>query len=100
MTWDRFASAILSIPLAWKWALAAAGVAIGLAFILRADGVIRGLRKWLLFQLRLVRRPGYRRMPPVTLSSAMRLRASVAVKRWTRLSGSDGSSSSPGAPVK
>ena len=62
MTWDRFASAILSIPLAWKWALAAAGVAIGLAFILRADGVIRGLRKWLLFQLRLVRRPGYRRM--------------------------------------
>jgi hypothetical protein len=62
VTWDRFASAILSIPLAWKWALAAAGVAIGLAFILRADGVIRGLRKWLLFQLRLVRRPGYRRM--------------------------------------
>jgi len=62
VTWDRFASAILSIPPAWKWALAAAGVAIGLAFILRADGVIRGLRKWLLFQLRLVRRPGYRRM--------------------------------------
>ena len=30
--------------------------------ILWPDRIVRGLRQWLLFQLRLVRRPGYRRM--------------------------------------
>ena len=62
MSWDRFATAILSIPEPVKWALAIVGAAIGLSFILWPDSIVRGLRKWLLYQLRLVRRPAYRRM--------------------------------------
>jgi len=57
-----FADGILAIPPAAQWALAIVGAAIGLIMILAPQRVIRGLRKWLLFQLRLVRRPGYRRM--------------------------------------
>lgn len=62
MSWDSFADSILSIPSWGKWTLGIAGVALGLPMILAPQRIIRGLRKWLLFQLRLVRRPGYRRM--------------------------------------
>ena len=62
MSWSSFATWVQSIPLPLQWALAITGVAIGLPMMLRADGIVRGLRKWLLFQLRLVRRPSYRRM--------------------------------------
>ena len=62
MSWELFADSILSIPQWLKWVLAIIGVAIGLFMILAPGRIIRGLRKWLLFQLRLVRRPGYRRM--------------------------------------
>ena len=62
MSWDRFATAMLSIPEPVKWVLAIVGAAIGLSFILWPDSIVRGLRKWLLYQLRLVRRPAYRRM--------------------------------------
>ena len=62
MSWDSFADSILSIPPSLKSVLAIIGVAIGLFMILAPGRIIRGLRKWLLFQLRLVRRPGYRRM--------------------------------------
>ena len=51
-----------AIPEPAKWAIAAAGVALGLPMILTPERITRALRKWLLFQLRLVRRPGYRRM--------------------------------------
>ena len=62
MNWDSFADSILSIPLGAQWTLGIVGAAIGLFMILAPGRIIRGLRKWLLFQLRLVRRPGYRRM--------------------------------------
>jgi len=62
MSWDSFADRLLAIPDTVKWALAIVGAAIGLPMILWPDRIIRRLRKWLLFQLRLVRRPGYRRM--------------------------------------
>ena len=62
MSWELFADNILSVPQWLKWALAIIGASIGLFMILAADSIIRGLRKWLLFQLRYVRRPGYRRM--------------------------------------
>ena len=62
MSWDSFADSILSIPLWAQWALGIAGVILGLPMILAPQRIIRGLRKWLLFQLRLVRRPAYRRM--------------------------------------
>jgi len=57
-----FADAILAIPDPVKWALALIGIALGAIFILRSDRIIRGLRRWLLFQLKWIRRPGYRRM--------------------------------------
>ena len=57
-----FADSILEIPPAVKWSLAIVGAAIGLIMILAPEPIVRGLRKWLLFQLRLVRRPGDRRM--------------------------------------
>ena len=62
MSLDSFGDRLLAIPDTVKWALAILGAAIGLAMILMPERLIRGLRKWLLFQLRLVRRPGYRRM--------------------------------------
>ena len=62
MSWDSFADSVLSIPLWAQWTLGIVGAAIGLFMILAPARIIRGLRKWLLFQLRLVRRPGYRRM--------------------------------------
>ena len=62
MSWQSFASWVQSIPLPVQWALALIGTAIGLAFILAPDRIVRGLRKWLSYQQRLVRRPGYRRM--------------------------------------
>jgi hypothetical protein len=62
MSWDSFADSLLAIPDWLKWALAIVGVALGLAMILAPDQIIRRLRQWLLFQLRWVRRPGYRRM--------------------------------------
>ena len=57
-----FADAILAIPDPVKWALALIGIALGAIFILHSDRIIRGLRRWLLFQLKWIRRPGYRRM--------------------------------------
>ena len=62
MSWDSFATWVQSIPLPLQWALAVVGTALGLSFILGADATISGLRKWLSYQQRLVRRPGYRRM--------------------------------------
>jgi hypothetical protein len=62
MSWDSFADRLLAIPDTVKWALAIVGAVLGLPMILWPDRFIRRLRKWLLFQLRLVRRPGYRRM--------------------------------------
>ena len=62
MSWQSFASWVQSIPLPVQWALALIGTAIGLAFILSPDRIVRGLRKWLSYQQRLIRRPGYRRM--------------------------------------
>ena len=62
MSWDSFASWVQSIALPLQWALAMAGTALGLSFILGTDAIVRGLRKWLWYQQRLVRRPGYRRM--------------------------------------
>jgi hypothetical protein len=62
MSWDSFADRLLAIPDTVKWALAIVGAVLGLPMILWPDRIIRRLRQWLLFQLRLVRRPGYRRM--------------------------------------
>ena len=62
MSWDSFATWVQSILLPLQWALAVIGTAIGLPMILWPGRIVRGLRKWLWFQLRLVRRPGYRRM--------------------------------------
>ena len=62
MSWDSFADRLLAIPDTVKWALAIVGAVLGLPMILWPDRIIRRLRKWLLFQLRWVRRPGYRRM--------------------------------------
>ena len=62
MSWDTFATWVQSIPLWVQWALALIGTAIGLGFILRPERVTAGLRKWLLVQLKWVRKPGYRRM--------------------------------------
>lgn len=62
MSWDSFASWVQAIPRPLQWALAIAGTGLGLGFILGTDAIVRGLRKWLTYQQRLVRRPGYRRM--------------------------------------
>ena len=62
MSWQSFASWVQSIPPPVQWALAAIGTAIGLAFILKPERVTAALRRWLLAQLRWVRKPGYRRM--------------------------------------
>ena len=56
MNWDSFASWVQSIPLPLQWALAMVGTGLGLGSILRTDAIIRGLRKWLWYQQRLVRR--------------------------------------------
>ena len=56
------ADRILAMSDTLEWALAILGVTFGLPMILAPDRIIRRLRQWLLFQLRLVRRPGYRRM--------------------------------------
>ena len=58
---DALSERILAIPDWVKWALAIAGVALGLPAILWPELIVRGLRKWLVMQLRWVRRPGYRR---------------------------------------
>ena len=62
MSWESFSRGLLSIPLPLQWALALTGAAIGLVFILWPEQVTNGIRRWLLVQLRWVRRPGYRRM--------------------------------------
>ena len=62
MSWQSFASWVQSIPLPVQWALALIGTALGLAFILKPERVTAALRRWLLVQLRWVRKPGYRRM--------------------------------------
>ena len=62
MTFGPIGDSLLAMPSWGKWTLAMLGVTIGLAMILWPDRIIRRLRKWLLFQLRLIRRPGYRRM--------------------------------------
>ena len=59
---EAFGDRLLAIPDTVKWALAILGALLGLPMILAPDRIIQRLRKWLLFQLRLVRRPGYRRM--------------------------------------
>ena len=59
---DAFANSILAMPDPLKWGLAILGVMIGLRMILAPHRIVRGLRRLMLFQLRLVRRPGYRRM--------------------------------------
>lgn len=59
---DALTHAMLAIPDPVKWALALVGVALGLLFIVAPDAVIRGLRRWLLRQLRWLRRPNYRRL--------------------------------------
>ncbi len=53
---------MIAMPDSLKWALAIVGVAVGLPMILAPDRIVRGLRRWLLLQLRMVRRPAYRRM--------------------------------------
>ena len=59
---DSFTNSILAMPDPLKWGLAILGVMLGLPMILVPDRIVRGLRRLMLFQLRLVRRPGYRRM--------------------------------------
>ena len=61
MSWDSLAHWVQSIPLPAQWALAILGVALGLPCILWPDRIVRGLKRWLLRQLRWVRSPGYRR---------------------------------------
>jgi len=56
------AESVLSIPDPVKWALALIGVALGALFILRTDRTIAGLRRWMLMQLKWIRRPSYRRL--------------------------------------
>jgi len=57
-----FADRLLAIPAVAKWALALVGISAGLFAILRTDAVVRGIRRWLLVQLRWIRRPGYRQL--------------------------------------
>ena len=59
---EALSDSLLAMPDTLKWTLAILGVALGLPMILAPDRIIRGMRRLLLFQLRLVRRPGYRRM--------------------------------------
>ena len=59
---DALTNSILAMPDTLKWGLAILGVMIGLPMILAPHRIVRGLRRLMLFQLRLVRRPGYRRM--------------------------------------
>ena len=59
---NALAQAVLAIPVPVKWALALIGVALGALFILRTDRTIAGLRRWMLIQLRWIRRPSYRRL--------------------------------------
>ncbi len=59
---NSFADSVLAIPDPVKWALALIGIALGAAFVLGTDRIVAGLRRWLVVQLRWVRRPGYRRM--------------------------------------
>ena len=58
---DSLADHILGLPDSVKWALAIAGMALGLPGILWPDRIVRGIRKWLVIQLRWVRGPRYRR---------------------------------------
>jgi hypothetical protein len=58
---DSLADRILGLPDSVKWALAIAGMALGAPAILWPDRIVRGIRKWLVIQLRWVRRPRYRR---------------------------------------
>lgn len=53
---------VVDIPAAAQLALALVAIVVGMLFILRADSVIAGIRRWLLVQLKWLRRPGYRRM--------------------------------------
>jgi hypothetical protein len=59
---SSLADRILAIPDPIKWALALIGITLGAIFILRTDRTIASMRRWLLFQLRWIRRPGYRRI--------------------------------------
>ena len=62
---NAFADALLSIPDPVKWVLALIGIALGLLLILRTDQVIAGLRRWMLIQLKWIRRPSYRRLQKI-----------------------------------
>lgn len=53
---------IYGIPHAAYWAAGAIAVVVGLASILWPDRIIRGLRVWMIRQLRWLRSPRYRRM--------------------------------------
>ena len=53
---------MLAIPDPLKWAVALTGIALGLLFILGTDRTIAGPRRWMLIQLRWIRRPSYRRL--------------------------------------
>lgn len=52
---------VAGLPGSVKWALAIAGIALGLPCILWPDRIVRRMRKWLQWQLRWVRSPRYRR---------------------------------------
>lgn len=62
---NTFADSVLAIPDPVKWALALIGIALGLLLILRTDRVIAGLRRWMLVQLKWIRRPSYRRLQKI-----------------------------------
>ena len=89
MSWNSFSTWVQAIPLALQWALAIVGTAIGLSFILRGDAIVRGLRKWLWYQLRLVRGAGYRRMLRLygwlLFATGILLILLLAIRQWGRL---------------
>ena len=60
MSWDSLSDAIWGLPDAFKWTVAALGVLIGLPMILWPERIQRGIRRFWLRQLRLIRKPGYR----------------------------------------
>ena len=61
MGWDSPMGWMPAIPETARWALAILAALLGLPCILWPERIIRGLRKWLLVQLRWIRSPGYRR---------------------------------------
>ncbi|HEU0284297.1 MAG TPA: hypothetical protein VFR52_04050 [Sphingomicrobium sp.] len=60
MSWDSFADSILALPQWFKWTIASLGVLLGIPMILWPERIQRGIRRFWLRQLRLIRKPGYR----------------------------------------